>query len=94
MVAVVKPSINSLPVFANISDECDTDPETVWHKNGKADVLFSFQSRTIAIELRRVNNGRLMRSGKSERFVPRPRCQHTNLEESVLAACERIDLVM
>ena len=82
MAAVVKPSVNSLPVFSNISDECDTDPETVWHNNGKAmvlaglanlqieardevsgksltghgwkaDVLFSFQRRTIAIELQR-----------------------------------------
>jgi hypothetical protein len=80
--AVLKTSINGLPFFAHLSDECATAPETVWHKSGKAsvlaalgalgiegceevagqsptgsswkaDVLFSFQNRTIAIELQR-----------------------------------------
>lgn len=80
--AVLKTSINGLPFFAHLSDECTTAPETVWHKNGKvallaalvglgiegreevtgqsptgptwkADVLFVFQGRTIAVELQR-----------------------------------------
>jgi competence protein CoiA len=80
--AVLKTSINGLPFFAHLSDECATDPETVWHQAGKAsvlaallgmgiqgreeapgkspsgdrweaDVLFSVNGRTIAIELQR-----------------------------------------
>ncbi len=37
--AVLKTSINGLPFFAHLSDECATAPETVWHKAGKAAVL-------------------------------------------------------
>ena len=80
--AVLKTSINGLPFFAHLSDECATAPETKWHKAGKAavlaalnglgiegrdevpgqspsgdkweaDVLFSANGRTIAIELQR-----------------------------------------
>ena len=80
--AVLKTSINGVAFFAHLSDQCDTAPETIWHKNGKAavlaaltsfgivgreevsgsssdgkpwkaDVLFSYQGRTIAIELQR-----------------------------------------
>ena len=80
--AVLKTSINGLPFFAHLSDECATAPETMWHRAGKAsvlaallamgtegrdeapgrspsgdrweaDVLFSVNGRTIAIELQR-----------------------------------------
>ncbi|MDR7334321.1 competence protein CoiA family protein [Roseateles asaccharophilus] len=80
--AVLKTSINGLPFFAHLSDECATAPETVWHQDGKAsvlaallgmgiqgrdeapgrspsggrweaDVLFSVNGRTFAIELQR-----------------------------------------
>jgi competence protein CoiA len=37
--AVLKTSINGLPFFAHLSDECTTAPETKWHKAGKAAVL-------------------------------------------------------
>lgn len=37
--AVLKTSINGLRFFAHLSDECDTAPETKWHKAGKAAVL-------------------------------------------------------
>lgn len=37
--AVLKTSINGLPFFAHLSHECDTAPETKWHKAGKAAVL-------------------------------------------------------
>ena len=80
--AVLKTSINGVPFFAHLSDECATAPETKWHKAGKAavlaaldslgihsqeeapgqtpsgarweaDVLFTSNGRTIAIELQR-----------------------------------------
>lgn len=80
--AVLKTSINGVPFFAHLSDECATAPETIWHQAGKAsvlaallgmgiegreeapgrspsgdkweaDVLFSANGRTIAIELQR-----------------------------------------
>lgn len=38
-VAVLKTSINGLPFFAHLSEECATSPETVWHKSGKATVM-------------------------------------------------------
>ncbi|WP_238982712.1 competence protein CoiA family protein [Xanthomonas phaseoli] len=37
--AVLKTSINGLPFFAHLSDECSTAPETKWHKSGKAAVM-------------------------------------------------------
>ncbi|WP_201081019.1 competence protein CoiA family protein [Paraburkholderia domus] len=37
--AVLKTSINGLPFFAHLSDECATAPETKWHKGGKVAVL-------------------------------------------------------
>ncbi len=37
--AILKTSINGLPFFAHLSDECTTAPETKWHKAGKAAVL-------------------------------------------------------
>lgn len=37
--AVLKTSINGLHFFSHLSDECDTAPETKWHKSGKAAVL-------------------------------------------------------
>ncbi len=37
--AVLKTSINGLPFFAHLSNECETAPETKWHRSGKAVVL-------------------------------------------------------
>ncbi|HIC0562153.1 TPA: competence protein CoiA [Escherichia coli] len=37
--AILKTSINGLPFFAHLSDECGTAPETKWHKSGKAAVM-------------------------------------------------------
>lgn len=37
--AVLKTSINGLPFFAHLFDECSTAPETVWHKSGKAAIV-------------------------------------------------------
>lgn len=37
--AVLKTSINGLPFFAHLSDECATAPQTKWHREGKAAVL-------------------------------------------------------
>jgi competence protein CoiA len=80
--AVLKTSINGVPFFAHVANECATAPETIWHQNGKAavlaalakleipardevpgkspsgeawqaDVLFTIQGRTIAIELQK-----------------------------------------
>lgn len=46
--AVLKTSINGVPFFAHLSDECATAPETKWHKAGKASVLASL--KTFGIE--------------------------------------------
>lgn len=46
--AVLKTSINGLPFFAHLSHECDTAPETKWHKAGKASVLAALH--TFGIE--------------------------------------------
>ncbi|AIO85724.1 competence protein CoiA family protein [Burkholderia pseudomallei] len=45
--AVLKTSINGLPFFAHLSDECTTAPETKWHKAGKAAVLAALNSMGI-----------------------------------------------
>lgn len=45
--AVLKTSINGLPFFAHISDECATAPETKWHKAAKAAVLAALSSLSI-----------------------------------------------
>lgn len=45
--AVLKTSINGLPFFAHLSDECGTAPETIWHKAGKAAVLAALSSMGI-----------------------------------------------
>ncbi|MDN7852167.1 MULTISPECIES: competence protein CoiA family protein [Burkholderia] len=45
--AVLKTSINGLPFFAHLSDECITAPETKWHKAGKAAVLAALNSMGI-----------------------------------------------
>lgn len=37
--AVLKTSINGLPSFSRLFDECEIAPETKWHKAGKAAVL-------------------------------------------------------
>lgn len=46
--AVLKTSINGLPFFAHLSDECSTAPETKWHKAGKAAVLAALNGLGIA----------------------------------------------
>lgn len=46
--AVLKTSINGLPFFAHLSDECATAPETKWHKTGKAAVLAALDGMGIA----------------------------------------------
>jgi hypothetical protein len=45
--AVLKTSINGLPFFAHLSDECGTAPETKWHKAGKAAVLAALNGMGI-----------------------------------------------
>jgi competence protein CoiA len=45
--AVLKTSLNGLPFFAHLSDECDTAPETKWHKAGKAAVLAALNDMGI-----------------------------------------------
>ncbi|VWB98414.1 hypothetical protein BLA13014_04604 [Burkholderia aenigmatica] len=45
--AVLKTSINGLPFFAHLSDECATAPETKWHKGGKAAVLAALDGMGI-----------------------------------------------
>ena len=45
--AVLKTSINGLPFFAHLSDECETAPETKWHKAGKAAVLAALGGMNI-----------------------------------------------
>ncbi len=46
--AVLKTSINGLPFFAHLSDECVTAPETQWHRSGKAAVLAALSGMDIA----------------------------------------------
>ncbi|WP_321873452.1 competence protein CoiA [Burkholderia ubonensis] len=46
--AVLKTSINGLPFFAHLSDECATAPETQWHKAGKAAILAALDGMGIA----------------------------------------------
>jgi competence protein CoiA len=45
--AVLKTSINGLPFFAHLSDDCATAPETKWHLDGKASVLAALKSMGI-----------------------------------------------
>ncbi|MGP9589443.1 competence protein CoiA [Halomonas sp. AOP42-B2-16] len=45
--AVLKTSINNIPFFAHHANECDTAPETIWHKDGKAAVLAALNSMGI-----------------------------------------------
>lgn len=45
--AALKTSINGLPFFAHFSNSCDTSPETVWHKAGKAAVLATLNARNL-----------------------------------------------
>lgn len=45
--AALKTSINGLPFFAHLSDECATAPETKWHKAGKAAVLAALNGMGI-----------------------------------------------
>lgn len=46
--AVLKTSINGLPFFAHLSDECATAPETRWHRAGKAAVLAALAAQGIS----------------------------------------------
>lgn len=46
--AVLKTSINGLPFFAHLSDECATAPETQWHRAGKAAILAALDGMGIA----------------------------------------------
>lgn len=45
--AVLKTSINGLPFFAHLSDECSTAPETKWHRAGKAAVMAALTTMGI-----------------------------------------------
>jgi competence protein CoiA len=49
--AVLKTSINGLPFFSHLSDECATAPETIWHLDGKAAVLAALVSMGINARL-------------------------------------------
>ncbi|WP_321902427.1 competence protein CoiA family protein [Burkholderia cenocepacia] len=46
--AVLKTSINGMPFFAHLSDECSTAPETKWHKSGKTAVIAALTGMGIA----------------------------------------------
>jgi hypothetical protein len=65
--AVLKTSINGVPFFAHLSDECATAPETKWHKAGKASVLASL--KTLGIEGREEVPGRSPTGAKWEADV-------------------------
>lgn len=45
--AVLKTSINGVPFFSHLSDECATAPETIWHEAGKAAVLAALLGMNI-----------------------------------------------
>lgn len=45
--AVLKTSINGLPFFAHVSDDCTTAPETKWHHAGKAACLAALRDLGI-----------------------------------------------
>lgn len=62
--AVLKTSINGLPFFAHISDECSTAPETVWHKAGKVAVLAALNR--LGLEGREEVSGRSSTGDKWE----------------------------
>jgi competence protein CoiA len=65
--AVLKTSINGLPFFAHLSDECATAPETKWHKAGKTAVLASLSG--LGIEGREEVPGRSPSGDKWEADV-------------------------
>ncbi|MCY0852555.1 competence protein CoiA [Cupriavidus sp. D39] len=65
--AVLKTSINGLPFFAHLSDECSTAPETRWHRAGKAAVLAALDG--MGIEGRDEVPGRSPRGDKWEADV-------------------------
>ncbi|MDR3413328.1 MAG: competence protein CoiA family protein [Formivibrio sp.] len=65
--AVLKTSINGLPFFAHLADECATAPETKWHKAGKAAVLAALNS--LGIEGREEVPGRSPSGDKWEADV-------------------------
>lgn len=65
--AVLKTSINGMPFFAHITDECITAPETKWHKAGKTAVMASLNS--LSIEGREEVSGRSPSGNKWEADV-------------------------
>ena len=65
--AVPKTSINGVPFFAHLSDECDTAPETKWHKAGKAAVLAALSA--LGIDGREEVPGRAPNGSKWEADV-------------------------
>lgn len=65
--AVLKTSINGLPFFAHLFDECATAPETMWHRSGKASILAALTS--IGIESRQEVPGRSPSGDKWEADV-------------------------
>ncbi|WP_454914434.1 competence protein CoiA family protein [Variovorax gossypii] len=65
--AVLKTSINGIPFFAHLSEECATAPETKWHKAGKAAVLAALER--MGIEGREEVPGRSPSSDKWEADV-------------------------
>lgn len=65
--AVLKTSINGVPFFAHLSNECATAPETTWHKAGKALVLASLMG--MSIEAREEVPGRSPTGSKWEADV-------------------------
>jgi competence protein CoiA len=62
--AVLKTSINGLPFFAHLSDECATAPETKWHKAGKVAVLAALNG--LGMEGREEVSGRSSTGDKWE----------------------------
>ncbi|HHL3407135.1 TPA: competence protein CoiA family protein [Klebsiella pneumoniae] len=65
--AVLKTSINGLPFFAHLTDECGTAPETIWHKAGKVAVMAALSG--MGIEGREEVPGRSPRGDKWEADV-------------------------
>ena len=48
--AVLKTSINGVPFFAHLNDECQTAPETAWHQEGKALICSKLASMAVQCE--------------------------------------------
>jgi competence protein CoiA len=55
--AVLKTSINGVPFFSHLSDECATAPETIWHQEAKLAVITGLEALGIQAHMEMPGGG-------------------------------------